>query len=84
VNDKSEPVAIFAREAVPRTKPSNYPEPFASRMASREKRPLDVFGLTNFSVNLTRLAPGGQSALRPAHSKQDELIYIVGLTQDRR
>jgi uncharacterized cupin superfamily protein len=47
-------------------------------MAGRQKRPLgDVFGLTNFGVNLTRLAPGSSSALRHAHSKQDELIYIL-------
>ena len=37
-----------------------YPEPFASRVAGRVRRPLgDVFGLTNFGVNLTRLPPGG-------------------------
>jgi uncharacterized cupin superfamily protein len=47
-------------------------------MGGREKRPLgDLFGLTNFGVNLTRLAPGGASALRHAHSRQDELIYIL-------
>src|SRR5258705_13954110 len=69
--------AIAAAEAPPRTKPSNYPEPFASRMARRGKRPLgDLFGLTNFGVNLTRLTPGGMSALRHAHSRQDELVYI--------
>ena len=72
------PVAIAADQASPRTKPSNYPEPFASRMAGREKRPLgDLFGLTNFGVNLTRLAPGGSSALRHAHTKQDEFVYIL-------
>lgn len=72
------PIAIVAAEAAPRTKPSNYPEPFVSRMASREKRPLgDAFGLTNFGVNLTRLAPGAVSALRHAHSKQDEFVYIL-------
>lgn len=72
------PVAIVALDALPRTKPSNYPEPFASRMASREKRPLgDLFGLSNFGVNLTRLLPGGGSALRHAHSKQDEFIYVL-------
>jgi uncharacterized cupin superfamily protein len=70
--------AIAAAEAPPKTKPSNYPEPFASRMARREKRPLgDLFGLTNFGVNLTRLTPGGMSALRHAHSRQDELVYIL-------
>src|SRR5438876_2809561 len=76
--DKEIPVAIVATEAAPRTKPSNYPEPFASRMAGREKRPLgDVFGLSNFGVNLTRLIPGACSALRHAHSKQDEFVYIL-------
>jgi uncharacterized cupin superfamily protein len=47
-------------------------------MAGREKRPLgDRFGLTNFGVNLTRLAPGAVSALRHAHSRQDEFVYIL-------
>jgi len=78
VTEKLIPVAIMAAEAAPRTKPSLYPEPFASRMAGREKRQLgDVFGLANFGVNLTRLAPDAISALRHAHSKQDEFIYIL-------
>lgn len=72
------PGAILAAVAAPRTKPSNYPEPFASRMTGRLKRPLgDVFGLTNFGVNLTTLAPGAVSALRHSHSKQDEFIYVL-------
>jgi len=72
------PLAIVAADAPPRTKPSNYPEPFFSRMGKRVKRPLgDLFGLTNFGVNLTRLQPGGESALLHRHSKQDEFVYIV-------
>jgi uncharacterized cupin superfamily protein len=72
------PIAIKAESAAPRTKPSNYPEPFFSRMARREKRPLgDIFGLKNFGVNLTKLSPGGESALLHRHSKQDEFIYIL-------
>lgn len=75
---KKNPIAIIAAEAPLRIKPSNYPEPFASRMAGREKRPLgDLFGLSNFGVNLTRLTPGAQSTLRHAHSKQDEFVYIL-------
>jgi len=71
-------IAIRADEVAPRTKPSNYPEPFASRMNGREKRQLgDVFGLTNFGVNLTRLAPKSVSALRHSHTRQDEFIYIL-------
>lgn len=76
--DKEMAVAVVAMNTPPRTKPSNYPEPFASRMAGREKRPLgDLFGLSNFGVNLTRLVPGADSALRHAHSTQDEFIYIL-------
>ena len=66
--------AIFATDAPPRVKPSVYPEPFASQMTGRIKQPLgDLFGLTNFGVNLTTVEPGGVSALRHEHSKQDEL-----------
>jgi uncharacterized cupin superfamily protein len=47
-------------------------------MKGRMKYPLgDLFGLKNFGVNLTRLEPGGLSALRHAHTKQDEFIYIL-------
>jgi uncharacterized cupin superfamily protein len=70
--------AVVSAEAPPRAKASTYPEPFATRMAGREKRTLgDLFGLTNFGVNLTRLLPGAVSALRHAHAKQDEFIYIL-------
>ncbi|NGY06881.1 cupin domain-containing protein [Solimonas terrae] len=71
-------VALPALDAPVRSKPSNYPEPFASRMGGREKRPLgDLFGLCNFGVNLTRLSAGAVSALRHAHSAQDEFLYIL-------
>ncbi len=47
-------------------------------MHGREKRALgDLFGLSNFGVNLTRLAPSAISSLRHAHSRQDEFIYIL-------
>ena len=72
------PIALAALAVAPRARPSSYPEPFASRMAGREKRALgDVFGLTNFGVNLTKLAPGTMSALRHAHTRQDEFVYIL-------
>jgi uncharacterized cupin superfamily protein len=78
LNQTTLPAAIMAADAPPRTKPSLYPEPFASMMRGREKRPLgDLFGLTNFGVNLTRMAPGGISALRHAHATQDEFIYVL-------
>lgn len=72
------PAAIAAANAPTRVKPSNYPEPFASRLAGREKRPLgDLFGVSNFGVNLTTLSPGAVSSLRHMHSTQDEFIYIL-------
>jgi uncharacterized cupin superfamily protein len=78
MNEENTPPALTAIQVSPRTKSSNYPEPFASRMLGREKRSLgDLFGLTNFGVNLTRLLPRAVSALRHAHSAQDEFIYIL-------
>src|SRR6187455_1587208 len=75
---RSYPVALLAIDMPPRKKATNYPPPFASRVAGRSKRALgDLFGLTNFGVNLTRLAPGAVSSLRHAHSRQDELVYIL-------
>lgn len=71
-------IALRAEDAPPRTKPSNYPEPFASMMSGRLKRTLgDLFGLSNFGVNLTHLMPNSVSALRHAHSRQDEFIYVL-------
>ena len=72
------PVAIVALAVAPRTTPSVYPEPFASRMRGRTKRVLgDLFGLSNFGINLVVLAPGAESALRHAHSRQDEFVYVL-------
>ncbi len=72
------PIALEAASAPLRATRSSYPEPFFTRMSRREKRPLgDLFGLRNFGVNLTRIRPGGESALLHRHSRQDEFIYIV-------
>ncbi len=72
------PIAIQSGDVPPRNKKSVYPSPFAELMEKRSKHVLgDLFGLQNFGVNLTRIAPGGQSALRHAHSKQDEFIFIL-------
>ena len=78
MSDSKRHVTIAARAVPPRTKPSNYPEPYFSRMTKREQKPLgDFFGLKNFGVNLTKLVPGGESALLHSHSKQDEMIYVL-------
>ena len=55
-----------------------YPPPFAALVEGRAKRKLgEHFGLTNFGVNLTELAPGAISALLHHHSRQDEFLYIL-------
>ncbi|HXR56616.1 MAG TPA: cupin domain-containing protein [Casimicrobiaceae bacterium] len=57
---------------------SGYPEPFRSRMGDRVKRRLgDACGLTRFGVNLVMLGPGGQSALRHYHTREDEFVYVL-------
>ncbi|MBS0355653.1 MAG: cupin domain-containing protein [Proteobacteria bacterium] len=78
MSETKPPVAIRAADAEPRRRPSAYPEPFVSRMSGRQKSPLgDLFGLGNFGVNLVRMKPGAVSALRHAHSRQDEFIYVL-------
>jgi uncharacterized cupin superfamily protein len=70
--------AIHPQDAPLRQRSSVYPEPFASRMAGRQKRPLgELFGLGRFGVNWVVLQPGAVSALRHAHTQQDEFVYIV-------
>ena len=65
-------------ESIPPTEGSIYPTEFADRTAGRTKRKLgDHFGLRNFGINLTRLAPGAISALAHHHATQDELVYVL-------
>ena len=71
-------VAVEVTAVPPRARVTNYPEPFATRVAGRQKRILgDLFGLKSFGVNLTRLAPGAVSSVHHRHSRQDEFVYIV-------
>ncbi len=67
MSDPSFPVAIEALATPLGLRESNDPEPLASLMSGRGKRPLgDLFGLSNLGVNLTRLASSALSALRQA------------------
>jgi len=69
---------MVAIEIPEQTHKSLYPQPFAMLMEGRVKRKLgDYFGLQNFGVNLTELAPGSVSALKHQHARQDEFIYVV-------
>ncbi|MCB9642719.1 MAG: cupin domain-containing protein [Myxococcales bacterium] len=78
MSKENRPVALQAKEAPLRAIQSMYPAPFAKLTEGREKRVLgDAFGLTNFGVNFVTLAPHSVSALRHAHQKQDEFVYIL-------
>ena len=76
--DTRKPAIAFATQVPLRPSKGIYPSVFAARVAGRERRALgDFFGLQNFGVNLTRLAPGSESALRHSHGKQDEFVYVL-------
>jgi uncharacterized cupin superfamily protein len=78
MTDTPRPIAVTALEVPPRARPSAYPADLVARIGGREKRILgDLFGLRNFGVNVTRLPPGAASALRHAHEKQDEFVYVL-------
>lgn len=69
---------LHAKEAQPNAVKSLMPPPLANRVQGREKRKLgDLFGLTNFGVNIVKIAPGGISSLRHSHALQDEFIYVL-------
>jgi uncharacterized cupin superfamily protein len=71
-------VDALAIKEVSRT---GYPEPYRAAVAGRSWRPLgDEFGLTNFGVNLVRLAPDAASSQRHWHSLEDELVYVIAGT----
>lgn len=74
---RERPVAIQSGAVTARTG-TLYPEPFASKVAGRAKRVLgDLFDLSAFGVNLTRLAPGACSSVRHAHSHEDEFVFVL-------
>ncbi|MBI3436491.1 MAG: cupin domain-containing protein [Proteobacteria bacterium] len=70
------PKIDMAKAAV-RTK-SIYPPAHQHAAQGREKTVLgDVVGLTQFGVNLTRIKPGGGSALRHWHEHEDEFVFVL-------
>jgi uncharacterized cupin superfamily protein len=55
-----------------------YPPPYDQPCRARERRKLgDAAGLTQFGVNLLRLAPGVWSSQRHWHTGQDEFVYVL-------
>jgi uncharacterized cupin superfamily protein len=68
----------FDPKEVPESNATAIPPPYQRDNQNRYNRRLgDHAGLKNFGVNLTRISPGGQSSYRHAHSRQDELVYVL-------
>ncbi|MEM6616763.1 MAG: cupin domain-containing protein [Pseudomonadota bacterium] len=57
---------------------TGYPAPFADVTEGRFRKRLgNEVGLDQYGVNLTKLEPGAQSALRHWQEKEDEFVYIL-------
>jgi uncharacterized cupin superfamily protein len=64
--------------AAPTRTGSRYPAPHNAPCMDRNKFLLgDVFGLSQFGVNLATLSPGTWSSQRHWHEKEDEFIYVI-------
>lgn len=64
--------------AIKATLGSGYPAPYDEPCRQRKRLRLgDVAGLTQFGVNLLRLAPGVWSSQRHWHTAEDEFVYIL-------
>jgi uncharacterized cupin superfamily protein len=62
----------------PRNEGSSYPSPFDEPCRGRLRQRLgDAAGLTQFGVNLRRLAPGAWSSQRHYHSAEDEFVWVT-------
>ena len=65
-------------EAIPETNSTSYPAPFRELVKGRFRKALgNAGGLTQFGVNLCRLAPGAATAQRHWHEKEDELVFVL-------
>ncbi len=57
---------------------SRYPAPYDAPCAARLRYRLgDAANLTDFGVNLMRLAPGAWSSQRHWHTAEDEFVYVI-------
>src|SRR5689334_23584705 len=64
--------------SAPRRVGAGYPAPFDVPCRERSRVRLGVAaGLTQFGVNLLRLAPGVWSSQRHWHTNEDEFVYVL-------
>ena len=75
---KSVTLPALDPETVRREERQPYPAPYDRALAGKTRQVLgEPLGLTQFGVNLTRLAPGAASAQRHWHESQDEFVYVL-------
>jgi uncharacterized cupin superfamily protein len=68
----------IAIDSAPFVAGSRYPSPFDEPCQARKRWRLgDAAGLTQFGVNLMRLAPGAWSSQRHWHSAEDEFVWVL-------
>ena len=66
------------KDAAPTRFGTAYPPPYDEPCKDRKRWKLgDAAGLTQFGVNLLRLAPGVWSSQRHWHVKEDEFVYVL-------
>jgi uncharacterized cupin superfamily protein len=74
---QTRPVAIRVTD-LPARVGTDYPAPYDVPCRERRRRALgDVFGLSQFGVNLLELPPGAWSSQRHWHERQDEFVYVL-------
>jgi uncharacterized cupin superfamily protein len=65
-------------EKAPTRTGTGYPPPFDERNRNRTRWKLgDAAGLTQFGVNLMRMAPGQWSSQRHWHTHEDEFVWVL-------
>ena len=63
---------------IPEENTCGYPAPFHEIAQGRFRKRLSrAAGLTQFGVNICRLAPGSASSQRHWHEAEDELVYML-------
>ena len=73
----STPVAVRAAD-LPSRVGTDYPAPHDAPCRERRRCTLgDVFGLSQFGVNLLELPPGAWSSQRHWHEREDEFVYVL-------
>ena len=65
-------------KGIAETNSTSYPAPFRELVKGRFRKALgNAGGLTQFGVNLCRLAPGAATAQRHWHEKEDEFVFVL-------